>query len=604
MTERRRWLVALVCGVVAVASHPRLRARDQKDIGSSESSITGRVIEADTQAPVADAEVRLGPPMPGPVVGGLPSAGTGWIGRLPSVLTGPDGRFAFVGVAAGSYSPHAQKAGYLPGSYGQSHPTGSGLRLDVLSGKTVDVTLQLWRQAVISGVVRTSRGQPLLGRKVTALRIFRTEPVGLFATALPVVSDDRGEYRIANLLPGRYLLCVVSEADPLSDRSGRPTSVSITPGACDAFAPNATLPTDATAIALAAGDERVADIDVPGSIGRVSVSGRVEGLPEVYPGTKARLVLANASPDIPAGFQVAVVPLAGDGSFVFPAVAPGAYFVRGLATPPRSSGASDGLDLIEGVYDRFHRPDARTPIRPLPSQRVMWFEQRIDVEQPLHDVMAHAMPGATVSGRVALDPQLTLSGADLKAIPVEAWPAPSGGWNLDGVPMGRVEADGTFASAALPPGRYSVVPSNQAGDWYAESVIAGGRDVRYEGLDVAGADIHDVVVTLATQHAVVSGQVRDVDGTPRPDASIFVFPAEERNWLFASPVEFRTDPSGAYTIPLPAGAWILAAAVGRLPEFCCDSDFLHGLAPRVTQISLARGERKTVGLTIQVISSR
>ena len=305
------------------------------------------------------------------------------------------------------------------------------------------------------------------------------------------------------------------------------------PGECDGFYPNGTLPTEAMAIPVGTGEEHAADIEVPDSDRHRAdtVSGHVEGLPQIYPKTQVRLVLANGSADVPAAFQVAAVGLQTDGSFAFPAVRPGTYLIRGLAIPPAPPSASPSLEMIQPAGRGFPgRPDTRTPIRILPREHAFWFEQRLDVEhQPVRDLVVHALPGATVSGRVVLDPQLVLSGSDLEAIPIFARPFGTGGWDLDGLPMGRIEADGSFRSAALPPDRYTVLPFDQ-GDWYPESEMVGGRDVLGEGLDVEGGDITNVVVTLTRQRALVSGVVHDSSGKARPDASVFTFPAEERNW--------------------------------------------------------------------------
>jgi hypothetical protein len=257
-----------------------------------------------------------------------------------------------------------------------------------------------------------------------------------------------------------------------------------------------------------------------------------------------------------------------------------------------------------GFLGMLNRPDTRTAIRPLSQERAQWFEQRLDVERkPVRDLRIQVQSGATISGRVALDPQLVLSGGDLEAIPIFARPFGGEGWNLDGLPMGRVEADGSFRSAALPPGRYEVAPFDQ-GDWFAESEMAGGQDVLGEGFDVGGKDITNVVVTLTRQRAVVTGVVRDSAGKPRPDASVFVFPAEERNWTFGQMRIVQPRGRGEYSQTFSAGDWILVAAVSDLPVsgVFLEPDFLRRLLPHGTMVTVARGEQKTVNLNVQEIA--
>jgi hypothetical protein len=432
------------------------------------------VIDGDSNEPVQDAEVRLGPP-PQPLPPGVRPQDLPRQPRPATVLTDQNGQFSFSSVNAGSYTLTTHKAGYILGFYGGTRPL-RGQGFDVYPGENAtNVTVRMWRQSVIAGAVRTSSGRPVTGTTVIPWQIVNTrEGVSLQRAVVGLQGrlDDRGEYRIANLLPGRYLVCL--QSPQAAWRGGRQLpGPNLVPGECDAFYPSGTVPTEAVAITLGTGEEHPADIEVPDSIDSVPVSGRVEGLAQIYPKTQVRLVLANGSADVPAGFQVAAVGLQADGSFAFPAVRPGTYLIKGLAMPPTSPSTSPTLEMLQPPSGDFlgpqNRPDTRTPIRPLPQERAWWFEQWLDVEhQPVRNLIVHALPGATISGHVVFDPQLVLSGSELEAIPIFARPFGAGGWNLDGLPMGRIEADGSFRSVALPPDRYMVRPLDQ-GDWYSES---------------------------------------------------------------------------------------------------------------------------------------
>ena len=609
--KMQRRLSIVICAVLVSALGASFGTAGAWEQGQAASTtlltIAGRVIDGDNNEPLQDAEVRLGPP-PRSLPPGVRPQDLPRQSPPSTTLTDQNGQFSLSNVKAGSYTLGVYKAGYIPGS---TRPLNGDLHFDVFPGENVtNVTLRMWRQSVIAGTVRTSSGRPVTGTTVIAVRVSDTREgpwLQRSGVGLQGRLDDRGEYRIANLVPGRYLLCVRSPQAEAAWRVGREHSMDIVPGECEEFYPNATLPTEAVAITLGTGEEHAADIEVPDAIDSVPVSGHVEGLPQIYGKTQVRLVLPNGSADVPAGFQVGAVDLGADGSFAFPAVRPGTYLIRGLAIPPTDTSTSPYLEMLQpasgGSLGALSRPDTRTAIRPLPPERARWFEQRLDVEhQPVRDLILHALPGATVSGRVILDAQLVLSGSELEAIPIFARPYGEGGWNLDGLPMGRIEADGSFRSAALPPDRYSVQPYAE-GDWYSESEVVGGRDVQGEGVDLRGDDLANVVVTLTRQRAVVSGVVHDSAGKPRPDASVFVFPAEERNWTFGEMNVSRPNGHGEYTQPFSAGAWILVAAVSDRPVsgFLLDSDFLRTLVPHGTTVTLTRGEHKTVNLSLQEI---
>jgi hypothetical protein len=68
----------------------------------------------------------------------------------------------------------------------------------------------------------------------------------------------------------------------------------------------------------------------------------------------------------------------------------------------------------------------------------------------------------------------------------------------------------------------------------------------------------------------------------------------------------RPNGRGEYSQRFSVGTWILVAAVGDLPweGLCCEHDFLRTLLPLGTTVTLARGESKTLNLTLHEIAKR
>jgi hypothetical protein len=79
-----------------------------------------------------------------------------------------------------------------------------------------DVTLTLWRPAVIAGTVTDDNGDPLVNVEMRAVRLVpvagrrQAHLPSLPATMPRQKSDDQGEFRFPDLLPGDYVIAALS----------------------------------------------------------------------------------------------------------------------------------------------------------------------------------------------------------------------------------------------------------------------------------------------------------------------------------------------------------------------------------------------------------
>jgi protocatechuate 3,4-dioxygenase beta subunit len=156
--------------------------------------VAGRVTAADTGAAIAGARVSMFPARPR----------IGTFTPPAEAITDQDGRFAFDGVAGGSYNLDVQKTGYVafPDTPGRPQT------IQLEPGQTIsDIAVQLQRGAVVAGRVLDAAGQPLADVGVMALR--RTT-VGSQERYLPRSgpgqTNDIGEFRVAGLAPGDYIV--------------------------------------------------------------------------------------------------------------------------------------------------------------------------------------------------------------------------------------------------------------------------------------------------------------------------------------------------------------------------------------------------------------
>jgi Carboxypeptidase regulatory-like domain len=147
-----------------------------------------------TNEPIAKATVELRPVAAG--------------GPPPYVAaTTADGTFAFGAVRAGQYRIVVTRPGYVTAEYGQRWPNGAGTPLTIPPGQSVsNLPIPMLQTAAISGRVRDGLGQPIGSVEVQALKATYRDGRRVLTRVDSTVSDDRGEYRLFWLAPGRYYL--------------------------------------------------------------------------------------------------------------------------------------------------------------------------------------------------------------------------------------------------------------------------------------------------------------------------------------------------------------------------------------------------------------
>src|SRR5690348_17230473 len=112
--------------------------------------VAGQVVDA-AGVPLPDAIVTLAGPRVSPT---QPS-------NVRRLLTDRDGRYVFSDLAPGKYFLEAARDGYAGGGYAQRSAGGESLLLEIANAEPRrDVTLTLWRYAVIAGTVLDEAGEP------------------------------------------------------------------------------------------------------------------------------------------------------------------------------------------------------------------------------------------------------------------------------------------------------------------------------------------------------------------------------------------------------------------------------------------------------------
>jgi protocatechuate 3,4-dioxygenase beta subunit len=176
--------------------------------GQSGGSIAGRVLNSVDRRPVAGAEVTIR---------GI-EALAGDKPQIYIVETGPDGTFFAGGILPGIYevrpsdprAPRSVAAIFLSVFGEQAQPSGKKRDAPLLTiepGKTATaIDLLLVPGGIIAGRVVDSDGDPIRGASIKAQQYRFIRGMKALQTVDETQSDDRGEYRLSYLQPGRYYL--------------------------------------------------------------------------------------------------------------------------------------------------------------------------------------------------------------------------------------------------------------------------------------------------------------------------------------------------------------------------------------------------------------
>lgn len=190
-------LLSLVCGGAVAGQAPPQPL-------SATAAISGTVKDGATGTPLAGAIVALRFPSNMPA--------SPMLARIQRQVTDASGRFVFRGLPAGQgYTLAASRPGYGDAAYGQTMVMGPAGVVSVQDkGWFARADITMWKRGAIGGRVLDEVGEPIVGVYVRALaRVLIGGQPQLLAG--PVAkTDDRGEYRIAGLGPGQYLVHVPS----------------------------------------------------------------------------------------------------------------------------------------------------------------------------------------------------------------------------------------------------------------------------------------------------------------------------------------------------------------------------------------------------------
>jgi 5-hydroxyisourate hydrolase-like protein (transthyretin family) len=476
-----------------------------------------------------------------------PAGGPVNSGGLPSATTDKDGHYVLKEVDAGVYRVTFASNGYVKQDFGQRSMNGQGASLTVTAGKPVkDINMALTQTGNISGRIRDSAGIPAAGVPVQLIRAtYNAAGLKSFQAVESINTDDRGEFRLFWLTPGRYYINAGTPPGPNNRPvafGGGNISPNQVPGESFSyvFYPGVSNAAQATAIDLNSGSDMSGLDLVVSRQQQLNVRGRIIDTRTGAPPPSANINLAYQVFSGGGSFGVNNNYNASTGTFELTNVNPGSYTLSATAAEATPNVAPP---------DPAARARAATASIPIDL-----------LNSDLENVVLNLAVGSPLNGRVAVEGKLPTSQS---AIRIQLRASSNGvisnnvGGNAPPVPT--TNPDGTFRFEAVIPGEYRVAMNGLPPEYYL-------KDARYNGVDVLNQPMQFVAGDTGTLDVVVSSGAVQIEGTviddkiqPAAGVSVVLVPDQhrDRTELYRNAT---TDTSGKYQLRgVPPGDYKLFA---------------------------------------------
>jgi hypothetical protein len=417
----------------------------------------------------------------------------------PSTVTDGQGKFSFRDLYPGAYNLSVGANGYAKQEYGRRTLVGPGTPVHVSSGQAVkNIAIELVPGGTITGRIRDNTGQGAVGIQVQLLQpVYSSNGTKTYLSAGTARSDDRGEYRLFWITPGRYILMAGTSLNGSGATGvGSPnemTGDSIPP----TYFPGTVDIAQASIIDVKPASEiGGADIFIMRQ-GAYRIRGRViDGQTGQIPGG---VVLTIVTPTV-TGFQSYSTANqsynAQDGSFEFRDVSPGPHILRAQPSnlnvvTPGNAGATSTV-----------------------AARGVTAQVTLNVGSDMDGIVLALVSPVSISGRLTLEGTTGQSSASLNSYRVQIRPSIDGviTSNFSGpAPVSQAtSADGMFRIDTVFPGEYRLAVTPVPTDVYV-------KQARFNQADILNKPIQYTASDSGTLEVVLSARGGEIDGTAVAD---------------------------------------------------------------------------------------
>ena len=491
---------------------------------------------------------------------------------VPPVLTDERGRFAFTDVEPGTYKVMFSGNGYAKQDYGQRGSTG-GVPMTLAPGQSkTDIVMRMMAVAAVSGRIRDVAGQPVAGVTVQLFRFTYDEAGQRKVQRVTATrTDDRGEYRMYYLTPGRYYMSAGNQPGENSQNVGYPAGLAsllygggyasanrIAQNYTMAYYPGVADENSATPIDVQSGSE-VRDVDLFVNVQQsYRVRGRVVDSRTGQPPPNASVSVNVQNPDLATlginyvrGNAVYRPP---DGTFEMQNVSAGAYIATATVPNFNQARAPDFGNMSPAEQTAYFQAQMAAQ-----NAAPKGFATVNVVNADVEGVVLTLGVSMSLAGRLRVESNSpATSGFEFVRVQLKGG-APVDPFSGTGPQPRPPAADGTFRIDNLCPGEYRVSVAGLPSGFYVKEARFADTDVLDGLLRLNGPDSQLLDIVISPNVGVIDGVAVDAAGQPVAGAQVVLIPGKsrERTELFRS---VTADLNGRFTIPsIAPGEYMLAA---------------------------------------------
>ena len=537
------WQIAaiLLAGAATLAECQTTQAPIQTTEQSA--SIHGVVVNASTNKPLARALAQV---------------------DGHSILTAYDGRFEFTALSATTTTLHVMKPGFYEGSDLNQTTSRS-----VTVGSPDDVIVKLYPEALITGNVSESNGDPLAQVQVQALRRVEDESGPRWTMAGQMSTNSDGQFRLA-LPGGEYVV----ETQYVPERLG--VHGAILPIMIPAAGTNGGSGTagggGASTLRMSSGSEQHLDLHPP-----------------VRPAHEVHIqVDSSGSVADPGQFSPQIQ----------------VHLANGLVFSPQSHEGERQGEVVVNLPNGSYLLSAGTGVR---DDAASYGETRVTVaDENVAGVAIHLQKALMLPIEVSVDPAASVTDSTAGSAPA-ADPGSTTFAQQLGIFLQRIDVgvglrtQTTFLPVSqrggpigftLLPGRYRL-QSRGYSQWFVESATAGGTDLLTQEFVVDGSSSSQPL------RLVVNNQAATIKGTTKVGEQL----AQSYVYMIATTpsatpvIRSNAATSGSFSRNLiPPGSYRVVASEARLNLDLSDSAVQRQLAPYTKTVTVSAGETGSVDL--------
>jgi len=524
---------------------------------------------------------------------------------IQPIQTEKDGRFSFKDLEAGQYRLRVQRNGYAPQEYGQKSAATSGTVINLTEGQQFkDITFRLIPAATLSGRVRDSNGDPVPSAQVTILRsIYNSNGQRNLTSAGNATTDDRGEYRIFWVPPGRYVLSAGGNSNSAAyfiDGEFISTSRSQNSFADRTFPrtyyPGTLDPSRATTIELLPGAElngmdvvltqpstfRIRGKIVDATTGKPPKYGDVSLQPRVEQGSPGTLVVAGGTSASTTYNNVA-------GTFEIRNVMPGIYWIS----------ASTSSDFDEPVNPNL-AATARTAGELLDSIYMnSTHSGRIPIEVTNSDIEEATL---TLTAGLSIPLRLQVEGQDLSSITgldrIRVYLTPVGQGSSNAYQAISFNSEGVGTLGGVSPGEFKVAVNLPSPELYLKEALFERTDVLNRPWEITSQSSGTLSIVLSGKVGVIEGSLVDALSQPVRGNSVVLIPDQglDRPLLYKTAT---TDQNGRFTIRgIAPGGYQIYAWESIEPNAWYDREVLAQYENHSKHVRIQESTREAVDLKL------